>query len=315
MPESESSRIFVTCDSTTSADAPRYTVWTLTIGSSIRGYSRTASRVYEMSPMSRMTSDSTVARTGRLMQISGSRMAGSDSDLIVVPANAGTQRLHSDKTLGPRLRGDDKIASRFRRLRRRDPVGSRRRGDASLRVETWRAARRTLYGDDRTIAQPLLTGRHDDVADGHAVDDLRFAVAPLPDVHLGANRAVVDDLEQELVVALRHQRLLGHDQRVGDVLGDQSDAGEHSRTQGRILVLHLRADDHRAPGGVDQRVHREHLAFEHLVRIGVERDLERLAGPHLPQVHLGHAQIDLERIDRLEVHEVRALLDVIADRH
>ena len=44
MPESESSMILVTCDSTTSAEAPRYSVATLTIGSSMRGYSRTARR-------------------------------------------------------------------------------------------------------------------------------------------------------------------------------------------------------------------------------------------------------------------------------
>ena len=54
MPASESSSSFVTCDSTTSADAPRYVVLTLTTGSSMRGYSRTDSRVYEMRPISRM---------------------------------------------------------------------------------------------------------------------------------------------------------------------------------------------------------------------------------------------------------------------
>src|SRR5690242_8458654 len=72
MPASESSSGFVTCDSTTSADAPRYVVLTLTTGSSMRGYSRTESRVYEIRPINRMISDSTVAKTGRLMQISGS---------------------------------------------------------------------------------------------------------------------------------------------------------------------------------------------------------------------------------------------------
>ncbi len=45
MPDSESSSGFVTCDSTTSADAPRYVTDTLTTGSSILGYSRTDSRV------------------------------------------------------------------------------------------------------------------------------------------------------------------------------------------------------------------------------------------------------------------------------
>ena len=49
---------------------------TLTTGSSMRGYSRTDSRVYEMRPTSTTISDSTVAKTGRLMQISGSCIAG-----------------------------------------------------------------------------------------------------------------------------------------------------------------------------------------------------------------------------------------------
>ena len=71
MPDSESSRIFVTCDSTTSADAPRYVVLTLTTGSSMRGYSRTDRRWYEIRPSSRMTSDRTVANTGRFTQSSG----------------------------------------------------------------------------------------------------------------------------------------------------------------------------------------------------------------------------------------------------
>jgi len=74
MPANESSSGLVTCDSTTSADAPRYVTATLTTGSSIRGYSRTESRVYEMRPISTMMSDSTVAKTGRLMHISGSCM-------------------------------------------------------------------------------------------------------------------------------------------------------------------------------------------------------------------------------------------------
>ena len=36
---------------------------------------------------------------------------------------------------------------------------------------------------------------------------------------------------------------------------------------------------------------------------------------HLPHVDLGHAEVDLQRIDRLEVDHVGALLHVVADRH
>src|SRR5436190_14655001 len=52
MPEIESSRTLVTWLSITSAEAPRYTVSTLTTGSSVLGYSRTAMRVYEIAPIS-----------------------------------------------------------------------------------------------------------------------------------------------------------------------------------------------------------------------------------------------------------------------
>src|SRR4051812_43724926 len=74
MPASESSSTLVICDSTTSALAPVYVVCTVTTGSSMRGYSRTDRREYEMSPMSSTTMDSTVANTGRRMQVSGSVM-------------------------------------------------------------------------------------------------------------------------------------------------------------------------------------------------------------------------------------------------
>jgi len=82
MPESESSRTLVTWLSITSAEAPRYTVSTLTTGSSIFGYSRTAMRVYEIAPINRTASESTVAKTGRLMQTSGS----------VIPCSSAARR-------------------------------------------------------------------------------------------------------------------------------------------------------------------------------------------------------------------------------
>ena len=77
MPDSESSSGFVTWDSITSADAPRYTVVTFTIGSSILGNSRTDNREYEIMPISTITNDITVANTGRLMQISDRTMVKS----------------------------------------------------------------------------------------------------------------------------------------------------------------------------------------------------------------------------------------------
>ena len=71
----------------------------------------------------------------------------------------------------------------------------------------------------------------------------------------------------------------------------------------------------RAARGVDQRIQRDHPAVVRLAGQRVQRDLDRLADLHLPQERLGHAEVDLQRIDRLQVDEVRTLLDVVADRH
>src|SRR6185295_4390293 len=60
----------------------RYVVLTLTTGSSMRGYSRTDRRWYEMRPTSRMMSDSTVANTGRLMHSSGRVIARTPGQLF-----------------------------------------------------------------------------------------------------------------------------------------------------------------------------------------------------------------------------------------
>ena len=62
-------------DSITSADAPGYRTVTVTIGSSIFGYSRTDSRLKLTAPTSNTSRDSTVANTGRRMEISASCMA------------------------------------------------------------------------------------------------------------------------------------------------------------------------------------------------------------------------------------------------
>ena len=76
MPDSESSNTFVTWDSTTVEDAPTYLVSTVTTGLSILGYSRTVSRLKDTQPNNTINKESTVAKTGRLIDISGSCMPG-----------------------------------------------------------------------------------------------------------------------------------------------------------------------------------------------------------------------------------------------
>jgi hypothetical protein len=65
----------------TSDEAPTSLVVTVTTGSSMRGYSRTARRSKDTRPTSRIISDITVAKTGRRIEISEMRMAfGSPAD-------------------------------------------------------------------------------------------------------------------------------------------------------------------------------------------------------------------------------------------
>jgi hypothetical protein len=74
MPAMESSSGLVICDSITSDDAPTSRVLTVTTGSSMRGYSRTVSWLYETMPTSTISSDITHASTGRRIVSSEMRM-------------------------------------------------------------------------------------------------------------------------------------------------------------------------------------------------------------------------------------------------
>ena len=73
---SSSSRMSVTADSTTCGLAPGSTVLTETIGGSTSGNSRTASRVYPMTPNRTSARLTMLASTGRRMDRSESFMDG-----------------------------------------------------------------------------------------------------------------------------------------------------------------------------------------------------------------------------------------------
>jgi hypothetical protein len=72
----------VICDSITSDDAPISRVDTVTTGSSIFGYSRTDKRSKDTKPIKMISSDSTVASTGRRMDVSAMRKVGSSLRLF-----------------------------------------------------------------------------------------------------------------------------------------------------------------------------------------------------------------------------------------
>src|SRR5689334_25083854 len=158
----------------------------------MRGYSRTDSRVYEISPTSKMISDSTVAKTGRLMQISGSCIA-----LRLRRGRRGVIRLAARRRLG-------------RSGRRGRTVGDR-------------------YC--HAVAQLELAGGDDDVVRREALQHFDAPVASLADVDLDAGDLAVGDAEHVLLVALRHDRLLRDDERLLLVARDEAHAGEHAGAQ------------------------------------------------------------------------------------
>ena len=139
---------------------------TLTTGSSIRGYSRTDRRVYEMRPISRMSSDSTVAKTGPL-----------DADLGQLH-DAACPALHGLRRAARAAVGLGRQAAC--RLIRRPLAG--RRGSRAAHRRSACAAPATLHR--RAVAQLQLAGGDDDVVRPHALDDLDLAVAALPDLDL-----------------------------------------------------------------------------------------------------------------------------------
>src|SRR5581483_10961279 len=268
IPASESSSGLVTCDSTTSADAPRYLVDTLTTGSLMRGSSRTERRVYEIIPTSRMMSESTVAKTGRLMHISGSCMSG----------------------FGARRRADVRLGG-TRRPRLRRILGC-----AALSGGGWRGlacGRARIGGIDardlhrNAVAQLELPRGHDDVLGEQTLHDLGLRVAALSHLDLHALGLAIDDAKHVLVLALRHQRL-------ALVARDEAHPRERARPQRGVGIAYHCAQHERPACRIDQRIHRIHLPGERAARLGVEGDLERLADTDLRIEHLRHAEVDLE---------------------
>src|ERR1700682_3237912 len=127
-----------------------------------------------MSPISRMMSDSTVAKTGRLMHISG-------------------RSIENARASGLRRR------RRGVRLGRRD--GRRRRALNGGNLNR------------HAVANLELARGDDDVAVAKALHYFGFAIPALADLDLRAVRLAVDDPVHEPLVALRDNGLLWHDQR------------------------------------------------------------------------------------------------------
>ncbi len=96
-------------------------------------------------------------------------------------------------------------------------------------------------------------------------------------------------------------------------LQEHGHAREQARAQALILVRHHGADEEAAPGNVEARIDGVDLAFEGVVREGVDLDADGLADPDGRQELLRHAEIRLDRIDGLQIDERLSGGDVLAD--
>ena len=200
-----------------------------------------------MSPISRMMSDSTVAKTGRLMQISGNCIDGRGSPIRTSARAASTCRPWPvEATIRPWRSPDDRRRGRCRRHRRR----LRRRDATGI--------------PSRSFSCPAVTI----VSSG--ADALRIStlpVAALADVDLRARRLAVDDANTYWSSPCGTSACSGTHQRVLHVplVIRRTRANMPGRSAVSAL-RHLRADHDRAAGGVDQRVDREDLALVGLAR-------------------------------------------------
>src|SRR6185295_587910 len=175
------------------------------------------------------------------------------------------------------------------------------------------AVARRHHRDVGTVADLHLAGGHHGVAGGEAVADLGAALEALADGHLGEDGLALDDLEDELVLADRHDRLLGHQDGGRDGVVDQRDAGEQAGAQPLVLVGQRGAYHDGAALLVDQRIDGVDRAAYGLAGQRVDRDIDRLPETDLAEIDFGHAEIHLQRIDRLELEDGIALGEILAD--
>src|SRR5574343_585196 len=304
MPAIESSSGLVTWVSITSAEAPGYFTLTVTVGSSILGYSRTDRRSKLTAPTSRISSDMTTASTGRRMETSASCISAS---LAGVGAAEGGSRCRP----GRRFVGRCRCRSR---CRSRGGCGGR----SGSAVAALAGARQIDHTHRRAIfLQTLVAGGHDGIVGLQTFGDLHLARLTHagfdghPLGHQGVGLVTRHHLDHKGFAALRHDGFLGHGKCLLAHAKHGVHAGEHARAQLTLAVVDAAADADRAAVGVDQRVHRLHQRNERLARQGVHTQLRFLTGLDLALETLGQAEVHQHRINVFDVDDVRAVLEVI----
>src|SRR5574343_148137 len=237
MPEIESSSGLVTWVSITSAEAPGYFTLTVTVGSSILGYSRTDRRSKLTAPTSRISKDMTTASTGRRMETSASCISASQTGVGAAQGcgDCGRGRCGPGRrSFGCRDRG----CSRCRRGCRRC-AGTRRRAPA--RGQIHHTQRRAV------LLQALVAGSDHRVIGLQAFGDFHLARLTHTGLdghtlgHQGVGLVARHHLDHEGPAALRHAGFFGHGQGVFAHTKDGVDAGEHARAQLALAVVYAAA--------------------------------------------------------------------------
>src|SRR5262249_13447199 len=176
-----------------------------------------------------------------------------------------------------------------------------------------RGAARRHHRDVGAVVDLELSGGHHGVAGSETLADLGAALEALADRDLDERGLPVDDLEDELVLAERHDRLLRDQDGGGNGVVDEGDAGEEAGAQALVLVGQRGPHHDGATLLVDQRIDGVDRAGDSLAGQRIDLKLDGLPDMDLAEVDLGHAEVDLQRIDGLQLEDGVALREILAD--
>ena len=137
------------------------------------------------------------------------------------------------------------------------------------------------------------------IAGAQAVGDFHQArlARAHPDLHLLG--LAVHHPEHELAIRARHQRRLGHRQRV-TLLGQQLQLDQHARLQDVLGVVDQRPRQHRAGAWIDLGVHRRHRALECALGVGRAARAQRYARRQPCQFGFRNGEVHLDAVDVMQ---------------
>src|SRR5262249_51260215 len=188
----------------------------------------------------------------------------------------------------------------------------------TLRYNSATLARNPRIGGDDldgdAMAQPLLAGRHHDIARFDAFDDLDMTGFALAQAHLGLDRLAVDDPVDKDVGAARDDGAFRHRDDTADLRPLHGDAREQTGPQRPVLVGQPGADLQGAAVHVHHGIDGIDDAGEGAAGEGIDRHQGILADFDVRQEPLGNVEVELEGVDLLKIDDGGPDVDEGADR-